>query len=104
MCDANDSWKTTDGPAALSLKESMAHTTVLYFVFYSQGRQTMTFLVKACFKCFEYFNYFFLVVFDPLLWFRHLSLFLFFLYKKLYHYELPFTVQNMYAKNSVSLC
>ena len=24
MCDTNESWKTTDGPAAFSLKESMA--------------------------------------------------------------------------------
>ena len=37
MCDANDSWKTTDGPAALSLKESMAHTTILYEVFLFSG-------------------------------------------------------------------
>ena len=39
-CDATDSWKTTDGPAALSIirKRVWHDNTFLYKVFYSQGR------------------------------------------------------------------
>ena len=39
-CDATDSWKTTDGPAALSIirKRVWHNNTFLYKVFYSQGR------------------------------------------------------------------
>lgn len=71
--------------------------------FYSQGRQTMTFLVKLLWM-FWIFQLVFLSRIRPIIMVSPPFSFPFLFTKKLYHYELPFTVQNMYAKNSVSLC